>query len=77
MTDTRRGGNPMFICAAWRRWLEGIRGKQRTFVTRCDLGDGHTGDHLDNVLLINWPESESDPECRPRNEGDAVPKESS
>ncbi len=58
----------MFICAAWRRRLEGPMDSRRTLVTRCDLEEGHEGDHVDKVLLVNWPDSESDPECRPRNE---------
>lgn len=58
----------MFICAAWRRRLEGPMDSRRTLVTRCDLEEGHEGDHVDRVLLVNWPDSESDPECRPRNE---------
>lgn len=58
----------MFICAAWRKRLEGPMNARRTLVTRCDEPEGHEGRHCDNVLLVSWPDSESDPECRPRNE---------
>jgi len=58
----------MFICAAWRKRIEGSMDNRRTLVNRCDLEEGHEGDHVDKVLLVNWPESESAPECRPRNE---------
>jgi hypothetical protein len=57
-----------FICAAWRKRKEGPMQSRRTLVNRCDLEDGHEGDHVDNVLLVNWPDSESEPESRPCNE---------
>lgn len=59
---------PMFICASWQRRLEGPMHARRTVIFRCDCPEGHKGNHVDNVVLVNWPESESDPESRPRNE---------
>lgn len=35
---------------------------------RCDQEEGHEGDHEDKVVLMSWPDSECEPECRPRNE---------
>ena len=61
----------MFICAAWKKCIEGPMHRRRTLVFRCDLDEGHEGDHVDKVLLINWPDSESEPECQPRNEWNA------
>ena len=62
----------MFICAAWKKYIEGPMHCRRTLVFRCDLDEGHEGDHVDKVLLINWPDSESEPECQPRNEWNAL-----
>jgi hypothetical protein len=66
--------NPLrgFICAAWKKRTEGPMASRRTLVFRCDRREGHEGDHVDAVLGVNWPESESDLECRPRNEWNAV-----
>jgi|HubBroStandDraft_2_1064218.scaffolds.fasta_scaffold75388_1 hypothetical protein len=61
----RRGG---FLCAAWKKIEEGPLGSTRTLVYRCDLPEGHDGQHVDNVLYINWPDEESAEEYRPRNE---------
>jgi len=64
-----RAESPGFICAAWRRRKEGPADSRRTLVNRCDLPDGHKEEmHLDRVLLVNWPDSESEPESRPHNE---------
>jgi hypothetical protein len=60
----------MFICAAWKI-VDGPMHRHRTLVFRCDLDEGHEGDHIDNVLLVNWPDSESEPEYQPRNEWNA------
>jgi hypothetical protein len=57
-----------FLCGAWRKMNEGPMDARRTLVTRCDLEKGHEGDHVDRVLLVNWSDDKSDPECRPRNE---------
>lgn len=41
-----------FICSDWKFVDEKKDGKQ--LVARCDKEDGHIGDHLDSVILINW-----------------------
>jgi hypothetical protein len=58
----------MFICAAWKKVVEGPLESRRTLVYRCDLDEGHGGSHVDNVLAMSWPDSDSAPECHPRNE---------
>ncbi len=49
-----------FICGAWAVVEQGpILNYERPYrraryVRRCDLPDGHEGDHVDSVLLVNW-----------------------
>ena len=57
-----------FICAAWRKVIEGPMDARRTLVTRCDLKEGHEGRHCDQVLLVDWDDADSEIEGRPRNE---------
>lgn len=52
---TRNG----FICGVWRVCEEGpildYDTKRRAqYVNRCDLPEGHEGDHVDSVILVNW-----------------------
>jgi hypothetical protein len=58
----------MFICAAWKKIVEGPLHDRRTLVYRCDRDEGHAGNHEDKVLYVSWPDSESEPEFRSRNE---------
>lgn len=49
-----------FICAEWRVRYEGPMlnletMERKQYVNRCDLPEGHEGDHVDQVLLVNWP----------------------
>ena len=55
-----------FICAEWRVREEGPildfnTMRRRQLVNRCDLPEGHEGDHVDQVLLVNWPKSDPIP----------------
>lgn len=49
-----------FICGAWTIREEGPilnfeqPFKRAQYVFRCDLPDGHEGQHVDSVLLTNW-----------------------
>ena len=58
----------MFICAAWKRVVEGPMDSRRTLVYRCDLPEGHEGRHLDHVILMSFSDEDAEPECKPRNE---------
>lgn len=51
----------LFICAAWKAVEEGPilnfeTMERRKVVFRCDLPEGHEGDHVDSVILVNWPQ---------------------
>lgn len=48
-----------FICAEWKQISQGPilsfkTMSRKQYVYRCDLPEGHEGDHVDQVLLVNW-----------------------
>jgi hypothetical protein len=67
-----------FICAEWRIREEGPilnfnTMRRRKLVNRCDLDEGHEGDHVDQVLLVNWSKAEPIPTPLPQQEEPAKP----
>ena len=58
----------MFICGALTKRVQGPAQNRQTYVYRCDLDEGHTGLHVDNVLGVSWSDEDVDPEFRQRNE---------
>lgn len=61
-----------FICGAWKKIVDGPMNARRTLVLRCDEPLGHKGDHVDNVVYVNWSDAECAPESYPRNEWNAA-----
>jgi hypothetical protein len=60
--DTSKDVRNGFICAEWEQRSEGPildinTMRRRQVVVRCDRPDGHKGDHVDSVILVNWPQS--------------------